>query len=346
MRAQPTASHYVNGRYIDDEQGAPLPVIYPATGETIAMLRSATPNVLELAIEAGARCAAGLGATEAGRARPHPAPRRRHIARAQRRSGAHRDAGYRQGDPGDAGGGCAVGGRLPRIFRRRGRRLQWRSDRSRRSLRLHPARGARRLRRHRRLELPDPDRRLEIGAGARHGQCHGVQAVGKHAAFSAGAGRNLQRGRPARRALQRRAGLWRCRRGPRRPRCRRQGLGDRLGADRPQGAVARRLEDEARNDGTRRQVAADRLRRCRPRKRHRRRHARQFLFDRPDLLQRHACLRAERHPRPLRRTADRADEEDPHRRSARSRNADGTAGLEGAARQGRRLYRDRQAGGR
>lgn len=52
MRAQPTASHYVNGRYIDDEQGAPLPVIYPATGETIAMLRSATPNVLELAIEA------------------------------------------------------------------------------------------------------------------------------------------------------------------------------------------------------------------------------------------------------------------------------------------------------
>ncbi|TIW30552.1 MAG: aldehyde dehydrogenase family protein, partial [Mesorhizobium sp.] len=52
MRAQPKASHYVNGRYIDDEQGAPLPVIYPATGETIAMLRSATPNVLELAIEA------------------------------------------------------------------------------------------------------------------------------------------------------------------------------------------------------------------------------------------------------------------------------------------------------
>lgn len=52
MRAQPTASHYVNGRYIEDEGGAPLPVIYPATGETIAMLRSATPNVLELAVEA------------------------------------------------------------------------------------------------------------------------------------------------------------------------------------------------------------------------------------------------------------------------------------------------------
>ncbi|MDG4880341.1 betaine-aldehyde dehydrogenase [Mesorhizobium sp. WSM4884] len=52
MRAQPTASHYVNGRYIEDEGGAPLPVIYPGTGETIATLHSATPNVLELAIEA------------------------------------------------------------------------------------------------------------------------------------------------------------------------------------------------------------------------------------------------------------------------------------------------------
>ncbi|TIS30941.1 MAG: aldehyde dehydrogenase family protein, partial [Mesorhizobium sp.] len=52
MRAQPTASHYVNGRYIEDDGGAPLPVIYPGTGETIATLHSATPNVLELAIEA------------------------------------------------------------------------------------------------------------------------------------------------------------------------------------------------------------------------------------------------------------------------------------------------------
>ena len=52
MRAQPKASHYVNGRYIDDERGAPIPVIYPATGETIAELRSATQNIVELALEA------------------------------------------------------------------------------------------------------------------------------------------------------------------------------------------------------------------------------------------------------------------------------------------------------
>jgi len=52
MKAQPKASHYINGRYVDDEQGAPLEVIYPATGETIAKLHSATPNIVELAVEA------------------------------------------------------------------------------------------------------------------------------------------------------------------------------------------------------------------------------------------------------------------------------------------------------
>jgi betaine-aldehyde dehydrogenase len=52
MKAQPKASHYINGRFVDDERGAPIPVIYPATGETIATLHSATPNIVELAVEA------------------------------------------------------------------------------------------------------------------------------------------------------------------------------------------------------------------------------------------------------------------------------------------------------
>ena len=42
MKAQPKASHYINGSFVDDERGATVPVIYPATGETIAMLHSAT----------------------------------------------------------------------------------------------------------------------------------------------------------------------------------------------------------------------------------------------------------------------------------------------------------------
>jgi len=52
MRAQPKASHYINGRYVDDEQGQPMDVIYPATGEIIARLYAATPNIVELAVEA------------------------------------------------------------------------------------------------------------------------------------------------------------------------------------------------------------------------------------------------------------------------------------------------------
>ena len=52
MKAQPKASHYINGSFVDDERGATIPVIYPATGETIAIVRSATENVVELAVEA------------------------------------------------------------------------------------------------------------------------------------------------------------------------------------------------------------------------------------------------------------------------------------------------------
>ena len=52
MKAQPKASHYINGSYVEDEQGRELPVIYPATGETIATLHAATPNTVELAVEA------------------------------------------------------------------------------------------------------------------------------------------------------------------------------------------------------------------------------------------------------------------------------------------------------
>lgn len=52
MKVQPRASHYVNGRYVDDTHGAELNSIYPATGETIAALNAATTNIVELAMEA------------------------------------------------------------------------------------------------------------------------------------------------------------------------------------------------------------------------------------------------------------------------------------------------------
>ena len=50
MRAQPKASHFVNGSYLEDKAGAAIEVIYPATGEVIAVLHEATPAVIEAAV--------------------------------------------------------------------------------------------------------------------------------------------------------------------------------------------------------------------------------------------------------------------------------------------------------
>jgi len=47
---QPTASHFVNGAYLEDTAGAPIPVIFPANGEEIARVHAATPAVVEAAM--------------------------------------------------------------------------------------------------------------------------------------------------------------------------------------------------------------------------------------------------------------------------------------------------------
>ncbi len=52
MRAQPQASHYVGGSYLESQSGTPFDSLYPATGEVIAQIRSADDAVIEAAIEA------------------------------------------------------------------------------------------------------------------------------------------------------------------------------------------------------------------------------------------------------------------------------------------------------
>lgn len=61
MKAQPTASHFINGAYIEDKAGSPIEVVYPATGEVIAIVHEATPAVIEAAV-AGAAAAQGAWA--------------------------------------------------------------------------------------------------------------------------------------------------------------------------------------------------------------------------------------------------------------------------------------------
>jgi betaine-aldehyde dehydrogenase len=62
MKAQPKASHFVNGRYHEDTAGAPIEVIYPATGEVIAVLHEATAAVNEAALASAARAQGEWGA--------------------------------------------------------------------------------------------------------------------------------------------------------------------------------------------------------------------------------------------------------------------------------------------
>lgn len=67
---QPIASHFIDGQYVEDKAGDPIPVIYPATGEVIATVYSATPAIIEQALAAAKRAGviwAKMSGTERGR---------------------------------------------------------------------------------------------------------------------------------------------------------------------------------------------------------------------------------------------------------------------------------------
>ncbi|MCJ8138863.1 betaine-aldehyde dehydrogenase [Falsirhodobacter halotolerans] len=55
MRTQPQASHFIDGAYVEDAAGAPLAVLNPATGDTIARLHEATPAIIDRALASAAR---------------------------------------------------------------------------------------------------------------------------------------------------------------------------------------------------------------------------------------------------------------------------------------------------
>ncbi|WP_417597280.1 betaine-aldehyde dehydrogenase [Pararhodobacter oceanensis] len=70
MRAQPKASHFIDGAYIEDTSGAPIDCIYAADGTQIARLHEATPALIDKALAAAARAQvawAALRPVERGR---------------------------------------------------------------------------------------------------------------------------------------------------------------------------------------------------------------------------------------------------------------------------------------
>ncbi|MGY6536125.1 MAG: betaine-aldehyde dehydrogenase [Pararhodobacter sp.] len=55
MQAQPTASHYIDGQYLDDPAGDVITVIHPADGRVIAQVHEATPALIDRALAAAVR---------------------------------------------------------------------------------------------------------------------------------------------------------------------------------------------------------------------------------------------------------------------------------------------------
>ena len=62
MRAQPTASHFIDGAYVEDTSGAPIDCVYAASGEVIARLHEATPALIDRALAAAKRAQVGWAA--------------------------------------------------------------------------------------------------------------------------------------------------------------------------------------------------------------------------------------------------------------------------------------------
>ena len=67
---QPTASHFINGRYVEDTAGEVIEVVYPHTGAVIATLHAATPAIIDAALDSARAAQAGwaaLSGSERGR---------------------------------------------------------------------------------------------------------------------------------------------------------------------------------------------------------------------------------------------------------------------------------------
>ncbi len=70
MICQPQASHFIGGAYVEDNGGTAIDVIYPATGEVIARVHSATPAIIDQALDAAKAAQvewAAMSGTERGR---------------------------------------------------------------------------------------------------------------------------------------------------------------------------------------------------------------------------------------------------------------------------------------
>ena len=62
LKAQPEASHFIDGQFVEDTAGAVIEVVHPADGEVIARLHAATPALIDRALDAARRAQADWAA--------------------------------------------------------------------------------------------------------------------------------------------------------------------------------------------------------------------------------------------------------------------------------------------
>jgi betaine-aldehyde dehydrogenase len=70
MQLQPTASHFIDGQYVEDTSGTPIEIVYPATGAVIGMVYAATPAIVDQALasaQAGQKTWAAMSGRDRGR---------------------------------------------------------------------------------------------------------------------------------------------------------------------------------------------------------------------------------------------------------------------------------------
>ncbi len=80
LRAQPKASHFIDGDYVEDNAGTLFESVFPATGEVIARLHAATPAIVERAIASAKRAQKEWAAIESHGARAYIETCRRYHA--------------------------------------------------------------------------------------------------------------------------------------------------------------------------------------------------------------------------------------------------------------------------
>ena len=171
---------YIGGKYQDATSGETFDTINPATGEVITSVQHAGPPDVDARSPLpgrdsryGARCPVRSGAGSSRGRRLLREKQRGDLASLEVPTPASR---WQEAVAVDVMSGADC----HRVLRRHGSVDSWRDLRPRQRLGLHPARAARGLRRNRSLELPGPDRLLEVGPRPGLRQRDGLQARRAH----------------------------------------------------------------------------------------------------------------------------------------------------------------------